>query len=200
MRRDAIIGATIRVVGGRGYRATTVGDIIAAAGVTRTTFYKHFADRHKCFLAAFDLVAERVVAAVEKGCASERSWTARARGGLASLVELFVAEPELARVAVVEPVLADAETRRRQLDAIERCARMLERGQDDGADRSSGDKVAGGIGLMAVGAATGLIFDEIQAGRATELSDRLPDLLFALLVPYVGPKKAVLGAFSASYS
>ena len=40
------------------------------------------------------------------------------------------------------------------------------------------------------GAVSGLIFDELLAGRAERLPDRLPDLLFAMLVPYVGPQAA----------
>ncbi len=43
---------------------------------------------------------------------------------------------------------------------------------------------------MSAGAVSGLIFDELLAGRAAELPARLPDLLFAMLVPYVGPQVA----------
>jgi hypothetical protein len=43
---------------------------------------------------------------------------------------------------------------------------------------------------MSAGAVSGLIFDELLAGRAEQLPDRLPELLFAMLVPYVGPQVA----------
>jgi hypothetical protein len=43
---------------------------------------------------------------------------------------------------------------------------------------------------MAAGAVSGLIFDELLAGRAERLPDLLPDLLFAMLVPYIGPSAA----------
>ena len=44
---------------------------------------------------------------------------------------------------------------------------------------------------MSAGAVSGLIFDELLAGRAADgLPARLPDLLFAMLVPYVGPQAA----------
>jgi hypothetical protein len=36
----------------------------------------------------------------------------------------------------------------------------------------------------------GLLFDEIQAGRTEDLPRHLPELLFALLVPYLGPRQA----------
>ena len=43
---------------------------------------------------------------------------------------------------------------------------------------------------MAVGGAQTIIFDEVVAGRAEELSARLPDVLFSVLVPYIGPEAA----------
>jgi len=44
--------------------------------------------------------------------------------------------------------------------------------------------------VMAVGAVSGLIFDELVAGRAEQLPELMPDLLFAMLVPYLGPAAA----------
>jgi AcrR family transcriptional regulator len=53
----------------QGYAATTVGDLIAHAGVSRKTFYTHFDDRHDLLLATFDQIApamfEEVRAAVD---------------------------------------------------------------------------------------------------------------------------------------
>ena len=39
---------------------------------------------------------------------------------------------------------------------------------------------------MATGAVSGLIFDELVAGRTAQLPALLPDLLFAMLVPFIG--------------
>ena len=44
--------------------------------------------------------------------------------------------------------------------------------------------------LMAVGGAETIIFDEVIAGRAEELPARLPDILFTVLAPYIGPEAA----------
>jgi len=172
----------IRVVGRKGYRAATVADAIAEAGVSRTTFYRHFADKHECFLVAYDVAAERALATVEADCEGERPWPERARSGLESLVELLAGDPELARVLVVEAVVAGADARRRQWAAIGRCARLLDAGRE-----RRGHELPASTGLMAASAVTGLLFDEVQAGRTAELVERLPDLLFALFVPYLGP-------------
>ena len=185
-RRGAILEAMIRVAGRKGYRAVTVGDAIDEAPASRATFYKHFEDKHDCFLAAYDLAAERVLATVEAACEAECSWLERVRAGLGVLVDLLVADPELARTVVVEAVAAGGETRRRQMELIQRLARRLERGRDTGPAELPAD-----TGLMAASAVNGLLFEEIKNGRATDLPGRIPDLLFALLVPFLGPERAI---------
>lgn len=191
-RRQSILEAATRAVGRQGYADTSVADLIAEAGVSRTTFYNHFRDRHECFQAAYPIAAERVLAAVSDGCAEERPWVERARAALEAIVELFAAEPELARTALIEAAAAGGEALARKQATLERLARLLEAGDDV----PGGHALPPGTARMAVGAATGLLFDEIRAGRAAGLPDRLPDLLFALLVPYLGPREAAAEALA----
>ena len=59
-RRELILEAMVRVVGRKGYKETSVADVIEEAETSRTTFYKHFEDKHDCFLAAYDMLVDRV--------------------------------------------------------------------------------------------------------------------------------------------
>jgi len=176
----------IRVAGRKGYTAVSVGDAIAEAHASRSTFYKHFDDKRDCFVAAYDLATERVLGAIAATCAVDRPWLERVRTALVSLVELFVADPELARTVVVEAAAAGAETRRRQGEAIDTLAQWLEEGRDRGCE-----ELPPHTGQMAVSAVNGLLFEEIEAGRADVLRRRVPELLFTLLVPFLGPAEAI---------
>jgi len=187
-RRGEIVEAMIRVVGDKGYLATSVADVIAEANVSRTTFYKHFADKRACFLEAFDLAVERILGAAETACESGHRWRDRVRNALEAVVDLFAAEPALARTAIVEVSAAGAEARRRHSAALGRLGRLLDPGK---AGRQVDDlELPPNTGLMAVGAVAGLILDELRAGRMADLRRILPDLEFALLVPYLGPRVA----------
>ncbi len=185
-RRELILAAMIRVVGSKGYKETSVADVIEEAGTSRTTFYKNFEDKHECFLAAYDMLVEQVFAEVVANCNGEQSWLERVEKGLTTIVELFALDPKLARTAVVEVAAAGAEARQRHWNAVARFTEYLEGGRElaDGRDLPEN------ISLMSAGAVSGLIFDELLAGRAAQLPALLPDLLFAMLVPYIGPRAA----------
>ncbi|MBV9166786.1 MAG: helix-turn-helix transcriptional regulator, partial [Solirubrobacterales bacterium] len=48
-QRERIIDALAAVCARKGYRATTVEDVIAEAGVSRRTFYDLFTSKQQCF-------------------------------------------------------------------------------------------------------------------------------------------------------
>jgi AcrR family transcriptional regulator len=187
-RRDLILAAMVRVVGSKGYKETSVADVIEEAGTSRTTFYKYFDDKHECFLAAYDMLVEQVFTEVVANCNGEQSWLQRVETGLATIVQLFALDPKLARTAVVEVAAAGADARQRHWNAVARFTEYLE----DGRELANGRELPENISLMSAGAVSGLIFDELLAGRAAKLPAMLPDLLFAMLVPYIGPRAAAV--------
>ncbi len=193
-RRDAIVNAMIRVAGNKGYLATSVADVLTEARASRTTFYKHFANKRECFLAAYDLAIERIFGATEAACEGRRRWRDRAKSGLAAVVELLAADPALARTAILEVSAAGPEARRRHRTAIGRFARLLEPERP-----RQRHELPPTTALMAVGAVAGLILDELREDQAPNLPRILPELEFALLVPYLGPRVAA-EAFAATAS
>ena len=186
-QRERLLEAAVRVVAAKGYGAMTIGDLTKRAGVSRTTFYELFDDKEQCFLAAYDnavgVLVRRVMAAYEV----PGEWPERAAAGLAALLEVLAEEPELARLSLVDIGNAAPAAQRRYRAAVQRLTPLFEEGRD---------YAPGGRGLpantsrMAIGGVTGLIADELVAGRAERLPQLLPDLLFATLVPYIGPAAA----------
>lgn len=185
-KREQILTAMMRVVGRQGYEATSVADVIEEAGTTRTTFYRNFEDKHDCFLAAYDALIDRVFTRIVGECDAEQSWVDRVRRGLATLLDFFAEEPEMARTAVVEVAGAGADARRKHTDALTRFTAYL----DGGRRLHPEAELPEHISTMAAGAVSALIFDELVAERSSQLPAQLPELLFAMLVPYIGPAAA----------
>ncbi len=184
-RRQAILEATIRVVGREGYRATSVAGVIAEARTSRSTFYKYFANKRGCFLAAYELATERVLGTALGSCEA-RPWPQGVGRGLTAVVELFSRDQELANTAVVEFAAAGVEARRRHWETLTRLARRLE----ESCPRRR-PPLPPSTALMAVSGVAALIADELRGGRAGELPAFLPELEFALLVPFLGPSEAI---------
>jgi AcrR family transcriptional regulator len=186
-QRERLLEAAVRVVAEKGYAAATIGDLTGEAGVSRTTFYELYEDKESCFLAAYDNAVEALVRRVVAAYESEERWPGRARAGLAGLLEALAEEPALARLSLVDIGSAGPAAQRRYRAAVQRLTPLFDEGRDF---------APGGRGLppntsrMAIGGVTGLISDELLAGRAEQLPDLLSDVLFATLMPYIGPDAA----------
>jgi len=147
-------------------------------------------------LETYEVAFQRVFAAVAADRDRQQPWLTRAGDGLAAVVELFAADPALARTVMVEAIAAGPEARRLYDDALDRLAGQL----DPGRELAAGRELPEQISLMAVGAVAGLIFKEVLAGRTEQLPARMPDLLFTLLVPYLGPQAATAEVSRAGLS
>jgi AcrR family transcriptional regulator len=186
-QRERLLEAAVRVVAEKGYAATTVADLTREAGISRTTFYAMFEDKEACFLAAYDGVADALIRRIAKAYEAEERWPQRARAGLAVLLAALTEEPAIARLALVDVGAAGPAAQRRYRAALQRLTPLFEEGRDFAP---GGRSLPANTSRMAIGAVAGLISDELAEGRAEYLPSLLSDLLFATLVPYIGPAAA----------
>ena len=173
----------------KGYEATTVADVVEFAGVPEDAFYEAFEDKAACFLEAYDAVIDVLVAHVTSAfeAAAAEPWPEKIGIGLRALVELLAHEADIARMAMVEVTAAGDEARERYRAALARFTPFLEEGR---TYSGQGEELPPDTARFAIGGATSMIFDEIRAGRGPELPRLLPDLVFAVLMPYLGPEAA----------
>ncbi len=98
-QRERLFGAAVAVASQKGYEAMTVADILSLSGVSRSAFYKHFADKADCLTAAAAALLEPVARRLDPvadGRAREP------REVFEGFFELLAAEPAAARVCFVE--------------------------------------------------------------------------------------------------
>lgn len=186
-QRERLLEAAVRVVAEKGYAATTVADLTREAGISRTTFYAMFEDKEACFLAAYDGAVDALVRRVATAYEAEEGWPNRARAGLAALLEALAEEPAVARLALVDVGAAGPTAQRRYRAALQRLTPFFDEGRDFAP---GGRDLPANTSRMAIGAVAGLIADELAEERAEDLPNLLSDVLFATLVPYIGPTAA----------
>ena len=184
--RERILWSMVRAVAEKGSESVTVADVVQRASVSRDTFYKLFKDKKECLLAAHARVIDGLVAHVSHAFEGAGPWPLKIRRGLAACLEAFSAEPEVARVAAVEAPAAGAEAQRHYRGALERLRPLFK----EGREYAKSDTLPPDTELMAVGGAEAVIFEEVASGRTEELPALLPDILFTVLVPYIGPEAA----------
>ena len=103
-QRARMLEATARAVASKGYAKTTVADVVALAGVSRTTFYGHFADKEECFLETYSAGSRALVAGVaaEVRASGASDWHDRVRTGLTRYTEMLAADPDFAHALLVD--------------------------------------------------------------------------------------------------
>jgi len=128
-QRERVLVAATGVFAKRGYQKTTVGHIVAAARISVGNFYQHFDNKEDCFLAAFDGIVEGGRERLAESSTADMSWSARAYGALAKLLEIYVEDPLAARVVLVEAQTAgEAATARYNL-LVDAAASWLRQGR-----------------------------------------------------------------------
>ena len=104
-QRELLLSAMTEVLAREGYAATSIAPVIAAAGVSRRTFYEHFRDKDDCFLAAVLGVQERLRADLQRVLADtppEHGW----RAAVEAVVGLAATRPTDASLLMSESLAA----------------------------------------------------------------------------------------------
>jgi AcrR family transcriptional regulator len=187
-QRQRLLEAMIAVVADKGYGATTVADVIAGAGISRATFYELFTDKEDCFIAAHDELIDRLMEYVTAAFEAEEVWPGQARATIAALLHFLAANPDAARVAMVEVLAAGPRAQERYRVAIRGFVPFLEQGR---RYSERGGELPDSVPRIVVGGIATTLFEEVVAGHAAELPRLLPELLYTALVPYVGHRRAL---------
>ncbi len=188
--RDRLFVALYRVVYAKGYSATSVSDIVAAAGVSLSTFYDNFEGKESAFLAASDFGIEQAFAAVRHAWEGKEpaGWPAQVRAGMRELLAFLSSEPQWTYVAMVEIFAAGARARARRDRTIALFTELVEPG------RAIKPSVTPVIVEALGGAVYSLMYSQIRNHGAERLPEILPTTVFVLLAPFIGNRDAAMVA------
>jgi len=193
-QRERILDAAIGVFAERGYQGTTIDSIVAAAKVGVGSFYELFDNKPDCFVQAYERIVaearERIAAAIPAGV----GWPEQACAALRALLEQIEAEPQRARVALVEVQTAGRAALGRYEETLDSTVPLLARGRE--ASPVGGElpphleeAIVGGLAWLLQ---QRLVLDEFEGAGA-----HLADVLEIAVEPYVG-KAATAGLLAAA--
>jgi AcrR family transcriptional regulator len=98
----------IELVAEHGYNAISVEKLTKRARVSKRDFYKLFASKEECFLAAYDIIVSGSLRGIIAAAEGKEEWRERLRLGFLAFADQITGSPEAARLALVEVFTAGA--------------------------------------------------------------------------------------------
>ncbi|HEX5984705.1 MAG TPA: TetR/AcrR family transcriptional regulator [Solirubrobacterales bacterium] len=158
-------GAVLEAVARHGFAATTVREIVALAGVSKSTFYEHFESKEECFLATFDSIVAEMAEKVAEAYEGEGDERERLVAALSRFMEIVVERPEAASFAIVDSLTLGSvglAHRERAWEAFEQMARQY-------FDNASSQRVSDLTVRAIIAGITGVVYQYLRNGRVEEL-------------------------------
>jgi AcrR family transcriptional regulator len=188
-QRERLIAGLAEAVAEKGYGGTTIADITRHAAVSRRTFYEHFDGKDECFVAAFDTVTAQMREQVDEAFKAEDEWPEATRAGIGAMLGFLASEPNLARLAMVEALVAGPVVVERYDAAVQTFLPYITAGRE-GRSKAVLDHLSDSTEEALVGGMVSLVSRRIVAGQTAELESLLPDLTEFTLSPYLGSDAA----------
>lgn len=151
-QRERLVAAMTEVCAEEGYAGSSVEKVAKRAGVSSVTFYKQFADKRDCMLAAHRQLLGRLLEEVD-----------RAGNPLRTALQIFAGDPPSARLLTVEVLAAGPEGVKRHDAMVEAFAERL------------------GTDWVRTAGALALVGKHVVAGEADRLTELEPELAETLL-------------------
>jgi AcrR family transcriptional regulator len=177
LQRARLLRAAAADFAEHGYANTGSESISRRAGMSKATFYEHFANKEDCILALFDQAAEVLGATMSEAAREAGSETPRERMRAATRAMLTTVgeHPDYVRTLLVEIIGAGPVAAGRRDQVLEAFAQMLDRANEVNAQRGQSRRFASPLDALAVvGAITELVSRQVRLGDPADPLDLAP--------------------------
>jgi AcrR family transcriptional regulator len=188
-QRERLFAAMVEAVNERGFVATTISDLVTRAGISRRSFYEHFANKDECLLATYDAIVDGLGQRLVRTYDPTQSWLKRLEGVIRALFEEISARPDAARLICVEIGASGPAGMQRWAAGSTEFERFISRGFERAPGPGSiPDPVARAI----VGALRMIVYSRVRRERSgkalkADLMKLVPDLMNWIASYYPSP-------------
>jgi AcrR family transcriptional regulator len=181
-----IIRGFARVVVEKGYPATTIADIAAAAAISQTTFYEHFDGKIEVLATALESSGAQMLAAVLPAVRRTADWRMAMRIAFEEVCGFLAAEPAFASMRCVDAYAGGPEAIAiREAAGTQVIAELAAI-----AFAESGTAAADLDSEASSGAIHAILAENVRAGDSADLPRLAPFLTYFALVPFLGAEEA----------
>ncbi len=187
-QRERILTAMAEACASKGYGAATIADIVETAGVSRATFYELFKDKEDCLQASMELSLADAMGRIVEVYSPDKPWATMVRDAAATFLDLLASRPDFARMALIEAPAAGGRSLEMYGSGKRVLQALLDRGRGDPMEEQG---IPSSAGRGALAAAESLIVGQILAGNTERLRELLPDIVYIVVIPYLGQDEAL---------
>ena len=177
MQRERLLRAAAEEFAEHGYGNTGSESISRRAGMSKATFYEHFANKEECIMALFDRAVEVVTTTMAQAAraASREDRRGRMQAGTRAFLMAVSEHPGYARTLLVEIIAAGPSASARRDQIIETFAGILDRENADAAARGLSPRFASPLDPLAVvGSIVELVSRQVRLGEPADALDLAP--------------------------
>ncbi len=183
-QRRRILAATELLVAERGCDGASIERIDKLAHVSSITFYEHFTGKEEAFVAAFDQAVKETLAQLREQVPADEPWPARIRAGLAVLLAAAAANPQRARMCLVEAPKGGPQLLAHYEAVLDGAALKLGEGR---RLEPAGQDLPAALEETTAGGLAFLLRERLEAVGAEGIEELLPELAEVALHPYLEP-------------
>jgi AcrR family transcriptional regulator len=175
-QRGRLFAAAAAVFARVGYADATAEAIAREAGMSKATFYEHFANKEECIVALFDAAVQTLLHNMREAVAAhaEADPTTRVRTTLEAFLGTLANYREESQTLLVEIVGAGPRAMERRDRALEAVAQYLEELNAHDAARGATPRLAEHDAFAIVGAVVELASRQIRTGVPSDIRELEP--------------------------
>jgi len=189
---ERVLRALAATVAEKGYKATTVAEVVDRAGTSKRVFCGHFANMEEALLAALDSGSAQMLAAVLPAFRRARSWQESVRAAYEAMFSFGIEEPEYTQLGAVEMYTVGKRALETRDTVMEGLEALLVPGYELSPDTPP-------IAAEAIGGAIyALIHDQVKRKGPESMPELAPMATYMTLAPFVGAEEAYERAIEES--
>lgn len=195
-QRTRLIAAFTELMAAHGYHGVRLAELVTRAGVSKTTFYEHFANKEQCMLAAYGQYARTLIAAIVPLPTEDTPPLIDfVRGVVTRFIGVIDRDLTAARAFFVELDSAGPEARARRRFERHAFAALVAEGHQHSRDRDPALTPLPTIAYEAiVDAVAGIVRDRLDSEPAPDLTGLIPDLTLTFSAMFLGADAAQAAA------
>jgi AcrR family transcriptional regulator len=181
---ERVLRALAAIVSEKGYKDTTVAEIVDRAETSQRVFYGHFENKEEAMLAALDSGSAQMLGTVLPAFRRARSWEQSVRAAYEAMFAFGIEEPEYTRLGAVEMYSVGKRALKTRDTVMTGLEALLVPGYERAPDTPP-------IAAEAIGGAVyALIYHQVKTKGPESLPELVPMATYMTLAPFLGAEEA----------